>query len=161
MDKKEYHKQYRAKNKEKIARQKAERRKTPEYKEWLSKTKEARTIRETEKAKIRRESSLEGWLKSALASAKTRKSKKGTLKGCSLVLEDLIKQHEDQKGLCAISGLPMDYKAGSLLSISIDRIDNSIGYEKQNVQLVCRWANLGRGTNSLEEIGVIVEMLKN
>ena len=38
----------------------------------------------------------------------------------------------------------MRLKFGSLMSISIDRIDSKGNYARNNVQLVCQWANYGK-----------------
>lgn len=54
--------------------------------------------------------------------------------------------YEGQDGLCALSGIPMTIigTRGSedyWKSISIDRIDSSLGYTEGNVQLVCTGVN--------------------
>jgi hypothetical protein len=51
---------------------------------------------------------------------------------------------EKQKGLCALTGIPMTYKfyEGRVnTNLSVDRIDSAKGYSKDNVQLVCMAAN--------------------
>lgn len=52
---------------------------------------------------------------------------------------------EKQKGLCNISKLPMTFcfknKENENYNISVDRIDSSKGYTKDNVQLVCDIVN--------------------
>lgn len=61
---------------------------------------------------------------------------------------------EKQKHRCAISGLPLTFKRGAghvKTNASIDRIDNEKGYDKGNVQLVCRWVNQTRGNMSIKE----------
>lgn len=62
-----------------------------------------------------------------------------------LNLQDVIDLWVKQKGLCALSGLPMKiglHNKGSLRVPSIDRIDSGIGYEVGNVQLLCWGVNL-------------------
>ena len=60
--------------------------------------------------------------------------------------EDLHKVYEKQKGLCAYTGITMSHvKDGTgkhLANISIDRVDNSKGYTKQNIALVCLATNM-------------------
>lgn len=52
-----------------------------------------------------------------------------------------------QEGMCAASGIVMTWGRGRLMpsSVSIDRIDSSRGYEKDNVRLVCYQVNTFRG----------------
>lgn len=62
-----------------------------------------------------------------------------------LSLDFLLSLYEKQKGLCAISGLPMTHISGQgkqAFNISIDRIDSSRNYEEDNVQLVCCALNI-------------------
>lgn len=57
-------------------------------------------------------------------------------------LESLWKR---QRGLCAISGVPMTHIRGSgkvPTNVSIDRIDSSEGYVEGNIQLVCYRVNV-------------------
>ncbi len=158
---KEYNDKYRNENGAAIASQRSEYRKTDKYKQWLERTKKERSKKVSLRSLERKESSVEWWLINLLKSAKTRKSKNGVPKKCTLTLDDLIRLYEKQNGLCAISNLQMDFKSGSLYSISIDRIDNSIGYDKDNIQLTCRWANIGRGTASLEEMKKVVLAIRS
>lgn len=67
-------------------------------------------------------------------------------------IDDLMEMFENQKGLCAVSGIVMRWganrpgsgKKGSKRpdSISLDRIDGAKGYEKDNLRLVCWQVNL-------------------
>lgn len=50
----------------------------------------------------------------------------------------------EQNGLCAVSGMELTLKSGQgcvATNVSIDRIDNAIGYKKGNIQLLCRSVN--------------------
>lgn len=72
-------------------------------------------------------------------------------------LEEL---HAKQKGVCAISGVEMTYlqEGGKCpTNISIDRIDSSRGYEKDNIQLVCSLVNTMKMQYSEE---VLIEWCK-
>jgi len=71
-----------------------------------------------------------------------------------IVLEDLIELYKKQHGFCALTGMPMSWsndgehsnsaeRRGT--SISVDRIDSSIGYTKDNIRLVCERANKVKG----------------
>ncbi len=70
--------------------------------------------------------------------------------------EDIITMYYDQNGECAISGVVMnftidDYENETRLNnssdklISVDRIDSSKGYNRENTQLVCRAVNYIKG----------------
>lgn len=63
--------------------------------------------------------------------------------------DDLRDMWVDQGGKCAITGMHMTYqprrmKNSTGLNASVDRIDQSKGYEKGNVRLVCYRVNLMR-----------------
>jgi hypothetical protein len=63
--------------------------------------------------------------------------------------------YKKQRGLCAISGVEMTYeqRGGRCPSnISLDRIDSSKGYTKDNVQLVCHIVNTMKMQYSVKEL---------
>ena len=64
--------------------------------------------------------------------------------------------YDKQKGICKYSGVVMTHvKDGSgyhLQNISIDRIDNTKGYEEGNIALVCLAVNMMKYTLELEEL---------
>ena len=63
---------------------------------------------------------------------------------------------EAQDGRCALSELPMMHEFNNLCSISVDRVDSEVGYVRGNVQLVCKWVNLAKGSHGNEEfLGLI------
>jgi len=66
----------------------------------------------------------------------------------------LLKLFEEQKGLCALSGVKMTWATGKTepTSISIDRIDNSKGYIPDNVRLVCVVINAFKSTQTDSEL---------
>ena len=74
----------------------------------------------------------------------------------TITREDLYALYDKQEGLCRYSGLPMTFiKDGTgyhLTNISIDRIDNSIGYTEENVCLVCLAVNMMKYTLDLNEL---------
>ena len=59
----------------------------------------------------------------------------------SLVNKDLLDVFEVQQGLCAYTKLPLVATANQFNTISLDRIDSSKGYHKDNIQLVCAAIN--------------------
>ena len=64
---------------------------------------------------------------------------------------------ETQDGKCALSKLPMVHEFNNLCSISVDRVDSELGYAKGNVQLVCKWVNLAKGSHSNIEFGELLD----
>ena len=65
-------------------------------------------------------------------------------------IDFLMRIYEEQKGFCAVSGLPMTWMHEGLYSnhgsrrgtnISIDRIDPDKGYLPENIRLVCDRVN--------------------
>jgi len=71
-------------------------------------------------------------------------------------LDFLMGLWESQRGFCAISGIRMVHRLGSLKAISIDRIDSGRGYVPGNVQLVCQWANKAKGSHSNGEFRAVL-----
>ena len=60
-----------------------------------------------------------------------------------ITFEDIKLLYESQRGNCALTGLPMHATTDeSDLSVSVDRIDNNLGYVLGNVRLVCSRVNL-------------------
>jgi hypothetical protein len=75
--------------------------------------------------------------------------------GFDLDLVYLVRLYESQGGKCAISGVEMTYLAGNgkvNTNISIDRIDSSKGYTRDNVQFVCDMVNRMKSNMSLSEL---------
>ena len=72
-------------------------------------------------------------------------------------LADLFVQ---QNGKCALSGVDMTLISGKgkiATNASVDRIDGSKGYTKNNVQLVCLMANMCKGTGSNEDFNSFIK----
>ena len=76
--------------------------------------------------------------------------------GFTITKEDLYAVYDKQKGLCKYSGLPMTFvKDGTgthLTNISIDRVKNDVGYEPENIALVCLAINMMKYTLDLNEL---------
>lgn len=79
-------------------------------------------------------------------------------------LEYLFYLWTAQNGKCALTGMQMTYKfyEGRVDSnLSIDRIDSTKGYSKDNVQLVCMAANQMKNDLSMEELTSLCSMILN
>lgn len=55
--------------------------------------------------------------------------------------QDLIEMWELQKGICVYTGIEMTTQPSSPYSVSVERIDSSIGYTRENTVLVCNAVN--------------------
>lgn len=72
-----------------------------------------------------------------------------------LNIDFLLYLWEKQKGKCAITGYDMTfdfYKGRVNSNVSLDRIDSSKGYTKDNVQLVCMAANQMKNDLAMDEL---------
>lgn len=69
----------------------------------------------------------------------------------SIKIEDLQKQWDQQRGLCAYSGVPLHFGPTRKVpgTASLDRIDSAKGYEVGNIQWVHKDVNLAK--QSLDE----------
>jgi hypothetical protein len=71
--------------------------------------------------------------------------------------QDIHDLWDRQKGLCAVSGMPMSLEHGTvanhnLRKVSVDRIDNSRGYHIDNIQLVIWQVNCAKASGNLESL---------
>lgn len=91
------------------------------------------------------------------------KSAKSRHQVVTIDVDYLLGMLDAQQGRCALSGIKMTFgnttdRGGALpRSCSLDRIDQSKGYERGNVRLVCFAMNAFRGSMSDEEM---LEMAK-
>ena len=89
------------------------------------------------------------WLKDALANARGRTAKSG--RSMDIDLPFLLELWEAQGGRCAVSGIAFSDELHEKAFVkrpfapSIDRIDCSGGYTRENVRLVSRVANFAMG----------------
>jgi hypothetical protein len=100
----------------------------------------------------------------------SRVEKGQNLKVWSLKLteEDILRKYEEQGGRCYWLGIRLNekynYEKKHPLAISVDRIDNSKGYEYDNIVLCLRVLNLGRGSyegDFREIIDILMEELND
>lgn len=72
--------------------------------------------------------------------------------------------YENQKGKCALTGLDLTIIVGNgriPTNLSLDRIDNTKGYEENNIQLVCLQANLMKQQLTHKELVVWCSLILN
>ena len=68
----------------------------------------------------------------------------------NITIDDIKSQWKKQNGLCHWLGIELRlqelFVSRSPFAPSIDRIDSNIGYEKNNIVITSRFANLGKGS---------------
>jgi hypothetical protein len=91
--------------------------------------------------------SLPGRFNTLLYSAKTRATKNNL--EYNLTLDWLLDEYEKQDGCCALTGVKLEFKSNDdssrryqPYSPSLDKIDSSKGYTKDNTRLVCTHINI-------------------
>ena len=105
-----------------------------------------------------------------LSHARYRTQSRGSSFPPDFTTSDLVFLLEAQSGLCALTGVPLTFHAvpdGDRRALSsaasIDRIDNSLGYCRDNIQLVTTTANRMKGALTeralLEQSILVVETL--
>jgi len=81
--------------------------------------------------------------------------------------EDLQQKYHQQNGLCHWFKIPIDLSHNLIswhpLAASCDRLDNNVGYTKDNIVITTRFSNLGRGACSedifIESLNTIKKVL--
>ena len=101
------------------------------------------------KSRDKLNSTIEGratvFLRNARNSAKKRNQE------FSLEVSDIVDFWNEQAGICAYSGREMTLTAGQLNTVSIERIDSTIGYTKNNTILVCQAINRMKSDFTFED----------
>jgi hypothetical protein len=72
-----------------------------------------------------------------------------------LNLDFLVELWDKQKGICPYTGIKMELSGREKhgpCSASLDRIDSSKGYEKDNVEFVCLFINYGKNRFPRESV---------
>ena len=145
-------KQYRDKNKEKRAEYNKKYRST-NLESLRAKDRSVKKKSQRKKTKQVSHVSFIGYL---VSSVKQRCKNSSTRRNKNLNFdidkEYVLELYKAQDGKCAITKILMTHSINDLEQISIDRIDSSKGYEKGNVQLLCRWVNLAKQDNTNAEI---------
>ena len=115
---------------------------------------DCRNFRDRENAyKASNDTLIRKILNNRLKSSKYRSKKENTT--FDLDLDYLVSLYYNQKGLCAISKIPMTfniYNGKNSLNISLDKIDPKKGYIKDNVQLLCFYVNQMKSDLNLNEL---------
>jgi hypothetical protein len=102
-----------------------------------------------EKSREKQNSTIEGRAKVFLRNARNSALKRN--QEFSLGVSDIVGCWIAQKGFCAYSGRRMTLRAGSLATVSIERIDSGVGYTPDNVVLVCQAINRMKSDFTLSE----------
>lgn len=92
-----------------------------------------------EKSKQKKYSTFDGRISTFLISCKNSATKRN--QEFSLTREDFIEMWDRQSGICVYTGFPMELQPKTLLSVSVERIDSSIGYTPSNTVLCCNVVN--------------------
>jgi hypothetical protein len=92
-----------------------------------------------QKSKAKRYSSFEGRINTFLRSCKNSSQKRN--QKFELTREMLITAWETQMGICAYTGIKMTTLPNTPYSVSVERINSSIGYTEDNTILVCNVIN--------------------
>lgn len=93
------------------------------------------------------------FLKALYKMAKSRSEKRKI--PFDLTLDQLISLWDRQNGLCAITKEPMTHIRGNgkvSTNVSIDRVNSSLGYSIENLQLVCLIVNIMKNIFTIEEL---------
>jgi hypothetical protein len=77
----------------------------------------------------------------------------------SLTEFDIEQQWNKQKGLCYFSKHPMTFELGEFNKVSVDRLDSTVGYIKENIVLCCESINAMKSIYSINEFKFIVDLL--
>ncbi len=66
-----------------------------------------------------------------------------------------------QDGCCALSGIKMTWMRGGLspTSMSMDKIDPSLGYSRENLRLICHAINMFRGQMDDDQMYAMAEAI--
>lgn len=65
---------------------------------------------------------------------------------CTVTVEDLLVQYKNQYGRCAYSNMKIGLKRGEAWYISLERINNNLGYTYDNICFVCLEFNVSDRT---------------
>jgi hypothetical protein len=90
--------------------------------------------------------------------AKARQNRGFVKYGGNITHQDLEKLYASQDGICPVTGVKLivptfsNYKVNSLYRASIDRIDNSVGYFRNNIRFVSQMYNFAKNTNSDQNV---------
>jgi len=101
------------------------------------------------KSRDKLNSTIEGRAKIFLQNARKSAIKRKQI--FDLEIKDIVDCWNNQEQTCAYSGRAMTLKHGELNTVSIERIDSSIGYTKDNTILVCNAVNRMKSNFNLSD----------
>ena len=101
------------------------------------------------KAREKKNSTIEG--RAAIFLQNARKSAIKRKQEFAITLEDIVEFWNKQEQTCPYTGRTMTLESGKLNTVSIERIDSSIGYTKDNTILVCQAVNRMKSDFSLDD----------
>jgi len=101
------------------------------------------------RSRAKQNSSIEGRAVIFLRNAKNAAVKRKQL--FKLTVSDIVNFWNTQQAVCAYSGRQMTLEAGQLNTVSIERIDNNIGYTLENTILVCQAMNRMKSNFEFDE----------
>lgn len=78
--------------------------------------------------------------------------KRKQFNGDVITTSELLKLHEVQAGKCHYTGLEYSLNENGPLYMSVDRVDSSVGYTKDNVVLCCWFVNCAKNEWPLEQM---------
>lgn len=80
----------------------------------------------------------------------------------TLTYDDLLHQYNRQDAKCYYTGRIMDLRINSINSLSIDRIDSSKNYSKNNIVLCCSVVNFMKKKSNIQDfIDACIDVAKN
>lgn len=92
-----------------------------------------------ERSRAKQNLTIEGRARVFLRNAKKSAAKRN--QEFTLTIADIVECWSAQSGICAYSGRQMMLEAGYFNTVSIERIDSSVGYTPNNTILVCQAIN--------------------
>ena len=103
-------------------------------------------------------SGLRPWLYRLLFNATSHCLRRGDSPP-EITADDLLDIYGKQNGLCGFCGLSMTIQVHDPKSISLDRKDPTGPYSVENVHLVRKWLNLGRGRTEINQFRELLNEL--
>jgi hypothetical protein len=92
-----------------------------------------------EKSRAKKYSTFEGRITTLLRCCRISAIKRK--QECTITSEDLVNAWQKQGGICVYTGYEMTTAPSQYNSVSVERVDNSIGYTAENTVLVCNIVN--------------------
>jgi hypothetical protein len=111
------------------------------------------------KSIIKKYSTFEGRIPTFLYTCKTSAIKRK--QEFSLTADDLRAMWKEQDGICCYSGLPMKLEPNTLFSVSVERVNNSVGYTPDNTVLICKGVNSMKSSMTGEEFYTFCSSITN